>query len=464
MSNNLIHPEALVTPYFVAKYQGRAVAIKRNESYEATIQHLQKSIPKLRSTDIQDIFMATTLPDYGDALIQISEDMWPGFVGWVKEVEVTMEDPNEVDDTVGPRPSGANADLGSVGAQVQVTPTQVISSDATITVNSFGPISLTILTTSQISFTLNDLPRSTTIGQIKSRIEAEQDIPADLQNLEFLGGPLQDHMTLLQCGLVNDSVLSLFLDTKRQTVICFPQAQKPPYENITLQIQLNRSWELMTLHPSVQTPSEDRVQTMLWNVDVTGYGEIYDRHSGQKVRCLLWDGISARLPTPSDPPQPNVLQDQSLDRAAMHSSMIAVQPGNSVVVPINHAHSYISRVCGRRFSFVYTAPDFLTQRFCKWPKSSSYTHVALRFLSQADYQSIEPLTVSQGSNVYVYRLLVLCRRLSHPAALIWGTVHPLYYENSVVTSWDEIIESQPIIKGSGYPPLSALEVTCIEVS
>ncbi|KAG9123099.1 hypothetical protein FRC07_000235, partial [Ceratobasidium sp. 392] len=91
MSNNLASADPPSRPYYVATYQGRAVAIKRDANYENTIKLLQKSIPKLRSADIRDIFISTTIPGYGDTLVQISEDIWPDFVDQVKDVEVTLE-------------------------------------------------------------------------------------------------------------------------------------------------------------------------------------------------------------------------------------------------------------------------------------------------------------------------------------------------------------------------------------
>ncbi|KAG9120685.1 hypothetical protein FRC07_003719 [Ceratobasidium sp. 392] len=95
MSNNLPGSDKSDLPYFVATYKGRAVAIKRDASYEATIKLVQKSIPKLRSIDTQDIFISTTLADYGDALIQISEDIWPEIVHSIKTVEITRDEPDE---------------------------------------------------------------------------------------------------------------------------------------------------------------------------------------------------------------------------------------------------------------------------------------------------------------------------------------------------------------------------------
>ncbi|KAG8721889.1 hypothetical protein FRC08_009146 [Ceratobasidium sp. 394] len=91
MSNNQTHPGTSNLPYYVATYKSRSVAIKRDPDYQTTIQLVQKSIPKLHPANVQDIFISTTLTNYGDALVQVSEEIWPDIVGDVKTVEITLE-------------------------------------------------------------------------------------------------------------------------------------------------------------------------------------------------------------------------------------------------------------------------------------------------------------------------------------------------------------------------------------
>ncbi|KAG8767528.1 hypothetical protein FRC12_006197 [Ceratobasidium sp. 428] len=355
MSNNFNHPDTISPSYYVAKYQGRAVAIKRNESYEATITLLQKLIPKLRSVNTQDIFISTTLPGYGDTLVQIGEDMWPELVGQVKDVEITMEDPDDVGDANSRQSSATNSSVNN-GVQEQIS----IRSPTTIMAGSPEPISITILTTSQGFFTFDDLRLSTTIGEIKNRVETEHHIPAILQDLELLGGSLQDPMTLAQCGVADKFTLGLFLNT-RQTVICFHTKtpnREPPIGGITLEIQPSLSWELATLHPSVKIPSECCAQSMVWNIDVAAYRQ--REHGCWKVAVprILWDGISARSPVVGPLGLPHDL-DRTSAEIDPHSSMTMIRPDNSVAVPVDQMHSYIKLVCDRRFGSGYSTPEFL---------------------------------------------------------------------------------------------------------
>ncbi|KAG8700405.1 hypothetical protein FRC09_005972, partial [Ceratobasidium sp. 395] len=90
MSNDL-NSNAPILPYFVAIFEGRAVTIKRDANYDATIKHIQKSIPKLQSAEIQKISIATKLPKFGDILVQISEETWPDLVDQVEIAEIALE-------------------------------------------------------------------------------------------------------------------------------------------------------------------------------------------------------------------------------------------------------------------------------------------------------------------------------------------------------------------------------------
>ncbi|KAG8705100.1 hypothetical protein FRC09_003159 [Ceratobasidium sp. 395] len=91
-------PSPSNTPYYVATYKGRTVAIKRDSNYDTTIKIIQNAIHKLRSVDPSDICLSTTLPEYGDTLIQISKEMWPDIVGLIKNVEVTLEELSDAGD------------------------------------------------------------------------------------------------------------------------------------------------------------------------------------------------------------------------------------------------------------------------------------------------------------------------------------------------------------------------------
>ncbi|KAG8742300.1 hypothetical protein FRC12_015398, partial [Ceratobasidium sp. 428] len=115
----VVPPSPSYPPYYVATYNGRTVAIKRDPSYDVpptfdcfffctnkvsslqnTIKIIQKTIHKLRSVDPCDICLSTTLPEYGDTLVQITEEMWPDVVGLIKNVGVTLEELSDAGDGI----------------------------------------------------------------------------------------------------------------------------------------------------------------------------------------------------------------------------------------------------------------------------------------------------------------------------------------------------------------------------
>ncbi|KAG8705826.1 hypothetical protein FRC09_002741 [Ceratobasidium sp. 395] len=477
MSNNFNHQDAPSTPYYVAKYQGRAVGIKRDENYEATIKLLQKSILKLRSADIQDIFISTTLPEYGDALVQISEDIWPDFVGRVKDVEVTLEgsDTFDYDTTMGNRVASLSPNLRNT--QAQVPSDQIAYRVATATTADFSnPISVTIFATPQRILNFDDLYPSTTIGDIKSRIRTEYDIPATLQKIEYLGKPLQDIVTLGQSGVINGSTLELSFNT-RQTMIYFRMPPKWQYpscgpnyrtypscqerHNITLSIRLNRTWELAALRQHGGILLEDHIQSILWNIDTVKNSSVllHDHHLQKQCPYLFWDGVSDQSSQVTLTSSPDELDSLSPGPELLHS-MTSVLPDNSAAVPLAQAESYIldvARVCSNIHD------DF--GDFCRWftsrMKSTPHcTHVALRFLPQADYQAVAPLSISDNFPIRVDRLIMLYKRLDYTAAPTWDAYCPSYVQGPNV--WSNIIGAGPTRAGSDSD-LSALEITCMEV-
>ncbi|KAG8699181.1 hypothetical protein FRC09_006774 [Ceratobasidium sp. 395] len=285
MSNNLTHPDASSVPFYIAKYQGRAVAIKRETDYRATIEFLQKSIPKLRLASVQDIFVSATVPEYGDALVQISEDIWPEFVGWVKDMEITLENPSDTGDD-----TKAEAE-GFPDTQEQVETSQAIGTLTATSTGSSEFMSMSALTASQMRLELYNLLSSTTIGDLKHCMETEYGIPAELQRLDLCGKVLQDTMTLGQCGATDATTFDLSLSTRKTIIYFRPSASGLifPGKDIKIQIQLNRSWELAMLYPRATGASKDYIQSISWDITVTDAGRIHA--GGRTFTGLFWDGM-----------------------------------------------------------------------------------------------------------------------------------------------------------------------------
>ncbi|KAG8767529.1 hypothetical protein FRC12_006198 [Ceratobasidium sp. 428] len=97
-------------------------------------------------------------------------------------------------------------------------------------------------------------------------------------------------------------------------------------------------------------------------------------------------------------------------------------------------------------------------------KSGPHTHVALRFLPQADYQAIAPFSIIsvggrqvRGSTeileagIRVYRLVLLYKRLGCSSALAWDAVYPR--DRDQPKFWSKVIGSGPIVEKAASPPV-----------
>ncbi|KAG8739554.1 hypothetical protein FRC10_005443, partial [Ceratobasidium sp. 414] len=296
MSNNQVHLEATALPYFVARYEGRAVAMKRDASY-------------------QNIFISTTLTDYGDTTVQISEGIWPDLVHQLKTVEITVDLPANTNCTapdlangqtrsVAPAPPGENAGTIStavsqgwiVEARGSTTPHHYIGDIVDMLLDPTpNPIIIIIMTPSQEQLRFDMLRPSTKIRTIKLLIESKYGHVAALQKLEFLQNALDDDKTLEESGVGDGASINLTLST-RQLAIYLPaplpidgSSERTAFNEVKVQLSLNRAWELAALRLPMEAAPRHYIQSGTWVVDITGNGSLLHRDSGRSFVCLLWD-------------------------------------------------------------------------------------------------------------------------------------------------------------------------------
>ncbi|KAG8770661.1 hypothetical protein FRC12_004132 [Ceratobasidium sp. 428] len=320
-------------------------------------------------------------------------------------------------------------------------------------------MSMSALTASQMRLELYNLLSSTTIGDLKHCMETEYGIPAELQRLDLCGKVLQDTMTLGQCGATDATTFDLSLSTRKTIIYFRPSASGLifPGKDIKIQIQLNRSWELAMLYPRATGASKDYIQSISWDITVTDAGRIHA--GGRTFTGLFWDGISSEPPVTNTP-----LSSTPLDRSCSKAdadllSTTTLVPGNSVAVPLDQVHHYLSSLLSKLLPEPYPIPHFLGW-FTSRVNSGPHTHVALRFPRQAEYQAVAPLSVSEGSGIWVFRVVILYKKLESSTALFWEAFGPSYILGA---DWPSFIGTEPIIKDPNSHKLTALEITCMEV-
>ncbi|KAG8716389.1 hypothetical protein FRC08_009522 [Ceratobasidium sp. 394] len=430
MSNNIVNPDTLDLPYYVAAYKGRSVAIKRDTDYQATIKIIQKSIPKLRSADAEDIFMATTLAGFGDTLVQISEEIWPDVVARLKTVEVTLEDATDAIHPPSQNTIFARQDehiaTAATAANLAPEPPEPQAAGHPATDPS-DTLMVSVRTTSQALLEFSYIRPSSTIGELKSLIETAYRVPAVLQRLNLLGQPLDNTKTLEQCKITNWTILDLHLNARQYMIYLYNDqtlqtSERFRHKDVEVRLSLNRAWELSTLRPSIQTPAQDYPQSVSWTVDV-GWGALFDHGSNTETTCLFWDGISQAVQSAALTSRR--LQSQLIDPYPPHGSpnlIPLLDPKNSAAIPFDEVEGYIKSIF---YDLGFTVYSLSPAHFIYQLKQKTHDYIALRFISQADCEPMASLCISPPTN-HITQILVLFKGLSAAAAEIWDIPLPRY--------------------------------------
>ncbi|KAG8796267.1 hypothetical protein FRC12_001372 [Ceratobasidium sp. 428] len=432
MSNNLLHPDVSNLPYYVATYKGRSVAIKRDPDYQNTIKLVQKSIPKLRSIDGRDVFLNTALENYGGALVQISEEIWPDVVDQVKMVEVSLDvDDNEYSESTNMStgrvswiPQGRHSEMTAANVnQEQDMLSQYVSAAADRSTVSSGVFSVIIRAPSQKLLTINDLRLSTRVGHIKSLIETEYNIPVNLQRFDLLGERLDDMKTLEQSRVTEQTILDLVLYTRRSAILVTRGATLDP-RDIEIRYSRNLAWELLAHYPSIEAPSLDYIHTITWKVDVTNeLAYSLGRESqAPTIASLYWDGVG---PQPYEPSADTL--SISLDRSATSSPANSSLVSNRLLNPNNSSIVYHTNFDSRIVSSLrHIGLDVSGQAFrdiMLQVDTIHSGHIAFRLIRLGVSDAMSSLSTVPATPK-ILRILLLYRRLSSSTVGIWNLSAP----------------------------------------
>ncbi|KAG9075779.1 hypothetical protein FRC06_009891, partial [Ceratobasidium sp. 370] len=316
-----------------------------------TIEIVQKSIPKLRSADTQDIFISTALSDYGGALVQISEEIWPDVVSRVKTVEITLEgDGDTISDAANVRAGNvvwtARSENTTIMTAASGPNVQASVASDDLPIDPHDSLSITVRTPSQTLLELNDLRPSLNIKDVKHLIEATYGMPAALQRLDLLGKPLGDSMALSQFKGTPLPIVDLIVNARQSMICLFPgrgrNGRYPSYENIDIRLSLNRAWELAALRRSTEGLPKDHDQSVSWNIDVAQNGVLTEHGSQTKLTYLFWDGLTQNTQPATPAPHPSPSQSPELSPIGCSPpSGPLLDPRNSVAVPIGEVYSYM---------------------------------------------------------------------------------------------------------------------------
>ncbi|QRV96100.1 ubiquitin family protein [Ceratobasidium sp. AG-Ba] len=434
-------------PYFLVNYQGRSVAIKRDADYQASGLIHNTDPFALRSSDPQDVTLSTLFSDYGDIEAQVSEEIWSDVVGDVKTIEITLEGLNSLEGLV-PRSIGVQAltfQPGTVGVVASNTLTpNVLRNLAGSSVGHTGPISISLRTTYRGLIPLGDLPESTKVKDLKRNLEDVYGTPVALQQLVLCGVPLNDQVELKQTVAVEGEPVDLVLGTRKSTIYALPAYDRStgeliPLRGVNIQLSVNRKWEcsaFQTAGHALGNHMESRSLVFsVWNEST-----LFDEERKSEVYWLQWDG---RLSHPAD----------------AYQSTLALEYNNSVAVPFEDAERYIRGI----FNSLHITRRELLSQFLSHVKSNKCSYLAIRFLSQAEYQKTAVLSIPGQRDAQVIHIVLLYKPLAPESVPLWNSAPP--HLDDAATAWQDKVDPGKILQteaGNRYKPV-VVDFTFLEV-
>ncbi|KAG8717801.1 hypothetical protein FRC08_006634 [Ceratobasidium sp. 394] len=200
--------------------------------------------------------------------------------------------------------------------------------------------------------------------------------------------------------------------------------------------------------------SKSYVQSVSWIGDVARNRELTNHESSSKLSYLFWDGVAQPIQSASlapDPPSSQFAESSQIGHWRLTSML---DPQNSVAVPFGEVQSYIHNLFNA-LGFSGTIPAYPTE-FAVHLKKKPHEYLALRFMPQAECNTIAPFSISPPTD-HIIRIFVLYKGLSAQTANIWGGCEPSYSQGAGI--WKDIAG----LTGAGWGCLNVVEISWMEV-
>ncbi|KAF8597617.1 hypothetical protein BDV93DRAFT_527291 [Ceratobasidium sp. AG-I] len=79
-------------PFFATRFRGRAVAIRRNPDFDATVSSILHAFPALEKISPDSLVILARFDDFGDLDVQITRDLWEDVLPRLRIVDVSIRD------------------------------------------------------------------------------------------------------------------------------------------------------------------------------------------------------------------------------------------------------------------------------------------------------------------------------------------------------------------------------------
>lgn len=281
------------------------------------------------------------------------------------------------------------------------------------------------------TFTVEVTERDTVLA-VKEKLHHAEEVPPEICNLWFETSCLRNERALREYGIGRDAKVYLIYSLRNS------RAGKPGiylFSPAPLQASVRLSlvgpWSFSSVFPSTEIVYDAGDQNIQWDVEVRK-DCLVNLATGHQEACLRWLA-QANPQRPDSPPASRpgspVAQTPPL---AFDPFDPVIEPENSVVLPVAEAPVYLRQV----LAALHLAGEARTSFIFHWlPDITKHKHIALRFLSQEEYEQVARLDISP-TPAAVTRVFMLFRGLLDEDARTWRAAsmsadNPSYWKRVV---------------------------------
>ncbi|CUA71003.1 hypothetical protein RSOLAG22IIIB_09290 [Rhizoctonia solani] len=206
--------------------------------------------------------------------------------------------------------------------------------------------------------------------------------------------------------------------------------------NVRVELALTRFWTFSEIYPPTTVmPStkdtESLGESIAWTVNAQPDGMLWDQLTEREVTYLFWEARNAKPRLLSSPPTTRPSSPAETPSHSFNPANPTILPNHSALLPFDKVTGYIDDALIALGLHTEARTSFITY----WlPDLSKHAFIALRFLSQKEYEKSAPMNVSPAPDV-VTRVFMLFRGVDESQIGLWNGTEM----HTDATVWRDIV-------------------------
>ncbi|KAG8777470.1 hypothetical protein FRB91_001761 [Serendipita sp. 411] len=226
------------------------------------------------------------------------------------------------------------------------------------------------------------------IISMKEKLETQSGIPSMSLRVIYKGVEIENDKTMKYYNVNPEATMHLILSLRKPIIYLFSET------NLIVEVSLLLSPMLSFtgVYPVSPIKTSDSGEEMIrWNVETRKDGTLLDLGTGLEVAYIYWKASAVSpLSPPSSRPVTPINADHDPGVEVLDPMGLAIDPKNSVLVSLAMLPTYLDTTMRTLGLHTEARTSFITY----WlPNMHRYSHIALRFLSQAAYEKSAPLNI-----------------------------------------------------------------------